>query len=61
VVVSHGFWQRALGGDSAAIGRSILLNDRPYDVIGVMPAGLTIGADEELWVPLDLSADLAQP
>lgn len=58
VIVSSGFWQRALGGDSTIVGRHITLNGRAYDVIGIMPPGFTIGLDEEMWLPLDLSDDL---
>ncbi len=38
VVVSHGFWQRYFGGDPSAVGRSLVLNDDPYTIVGVMPA-----------------------
>jgi hypothetical protein len=40
VVVSHNFWQRRLGGDTAVFGRSLLLDSRVYKVIGVMPPNL---------------------
>jgi putative ABC transport system permease protein len=40
VVVSHSFWQRRLGGDTAVFGRSLLLDSRAYKVIGVMPPDL---------------------
>jgi putative ABC transport system permease protein len=39
ILVSHGFWQRYLGSDPAAVGRTITLDARIYTVIGVMPAG----------------------
>src|SRR5262249_30031043 len=55
VVVSHGFWRRHLGGDPAAIGRTLTLNDRSYTVVGVMPAEFAYppGAPlpGELWTP----------
>jgi putative ABC transport system permease protein len=38
-VVSHEFWQRRLGGDTAVLGRTLLLDARAYRVIGVMPPG----------------------
>jgi putative ABC transport system permease protein len=39
VIVSHQVWQQRFGGDSAVIGRSILLDGEPHQIIGVMPAG----------------------
>jgi putative ABC transport system permease protein len=60
VVLSHTLWQAAFGGDSGVIGRKILLDDDPYTVIGVMPAGFTYpGRESELWVPLRLSPEEA--
>lgn len=39
LLVSHDFWQEWSGGDPDAIGSSIVLNDVPYEVVGVMPEG----------------------
>lgn len=39
VMVSHAYWQRALGGNAAAIGQSIVIDGRPREVIGVLPEG----------------------
>lgn len=38
VVLSWGLWKRRFGGDPSLINRSIMLDGRPYTVIGVMPA-----------------------
>jgi hypothetical protein len=38
VVVSHRLWQRYFGGNLSAVGRSLVLNDDPYTIVGVMPA-----------------------
>jgi putative ABC transport system permease protein len=52
VVISHGFWQRKLGGDRAAIGRGITLTGNTYTIAGVMPAGFRFpSGDAEIWVP----------
>ena len=32
-------WQRQFSGDPALVGRTMLLNREPYEVIGVMPPG----------------------
>jgi predicted permease len=55
VVVSHGFWQRYFGGDPSAVGRSLVLNDEVFTIVGVMsatfayPPGSSQPAD--VWMP----------
>ena len=39
VVVSHAFWQRALGGDPSVVGRTLRVNGRPLTVVGVAAPG----------------------
>ncbi|WP_224366443.1 ABC transporter permease [Hyalangium versicolor] len=61
VVLSHGLWVRRFGGDPRVIGRTVNLNSRNYEILGVMPARFewpAIGSDRvtslgapELWVP----------
>ncbi len=53
VVVSHAFWQRAFGADPAIVGRTLEVNQRSVEVVGVMAegfAGSTLETD--LWAPL---------
>ncbi len=38
-VLGHGMWQRRFGADPSAVGKSLVLNGEPYEVIGVMPEG----------------------
>jgi putative ABC transport system permease protein len=55
VVVSHGMWQQELGGDSAIVGKRIVLDGTPTTVIGVMPRGFFFPSPEyRLWKPLTL-------
>ncbi len=50
VILSHGAWERLFGGESM-VGRSILLNGSPYEVIGIMPEGLAAPhAQIDVWV-----------
>ncbi|HJQ31946.1 MAG TPA: ABC transporter permease [Pyrinomonadaceae bacterium] len=50
VVVSHDFWRRRLGADPLAVGREIVLDARPYTVVGVMPARFDFPQEDvELW------------
>jgi predicted permease len=37
VMVSHAFWTTQLHGDPAAIGKTLLLDQHPFRVIGVLP------------------------
>lgn len=36
-VVTHGFWRARLNGDPAAIGRTIILDDEAFDIVGILP------------------------
>ena len=37
VMLSYGYWQRRFGGDRSAIGRSIIIDSIPREIVGVMP------------------------
>ncbi len=39
VILSHDFWQNRLGGDTAVLSHSLMLDGHPYQVIGVLPRG----------------------
>jgi putative ABC transport system permease protein len=65
-VVSHAFWTRRLGGDRAVLGQWLQLEQRPYQIVGVMQPGFTgteIGALTDLWVTNMMwdAASLTQP
>jgi predicted permease len=54
-VVSHRLWRRDYDSDSAAVGKSILVNGHHLTIIGIaVPgfAGSTRSADADLWVPV---------
>jgi putative ABC transport system permease protein len=56
VVLSHGMWQRRLGGDPGVLGRSISLSGAPFTIVGVMPPTFRFPSREtEFWVPLALN------
>jgi len=53
VMLSYGYWQRRFGGDRAVIGRNMMVDSRPREVVGVMPKGFQfVDADFDLVGPL---------
>ncbi|MFP5230640.1 MAG: ABC transporter permease [Acidobacteriota bacterium] len=59
-VLSYATWQSRFHGDASIVGRKILLDRKPYLVIGVMPRNFEFPLmaghlnRSELWVPLSL-------
>ena len=61
VVLSERFWRIQLGGDPAALGRTLRVNGADLTVVGIAEAGftgLTIGAPVDLWIPLTMQWEL---
>ncbi|PYV83473.1 MAG: hypothetical protein DMG93_08415 [Acidobacteria bacterium] len=62
-VISYATWQNRLHGDRNVLGTKILLDRKPYEIIGVMPRNFEFPLDpgqlnhSELWVPLSLMPD----
>ena len=53
-VISYSFWQQEYGG-GPALGRKLMLNDKPVEVIGVTPAsffGLDVGQNFDVALPV---------
>ena len=60
VVLSHQLWESRFRGDPNVIGRIIQMNDRPFQIVGVMPANFRfLYQDVDLWSPFGL--DRNQP
>jgi len=56
VVLQHDFWIRQFNGDRAILGRKLVFDGEPYEVIGVMPAGFT-HRRADVFVPLQRKLD----
>jgi predicted permease len=55
VLLSDGYWQRRFGGDGSVIGRKILVDATPREIVGVMPAGFRIAdTPADLILPMQL-------
>ena len=55
VILTYAYWQRKFGGDPGVIGRSMSIDSRPTEIVGVMPAGfrfLNMTPEAELILPV---------
>jgi putative ABC transport system permease protein len=58
LLLSHGLWQRRFGADPEVVGRTVLLERRPFRIVGVMPAGFAMpAADVQVFLPWGLAGD----
>jgi predicted permease len=54
-VLGYGFWQKHYGGDRGAIGKTLVLDAKPFEVIGVAQRGFTgiqVGSTVDIFAPL---------
>jgi putative ABC transport system permease protein len=62
-VISHQMWHSRFHGDAHILGQKVVLDRRPYEIIGVMPRGFEFPLvpgqlnRSELWVPMSLTPD----
>jgi putative ABC transport system permease protein len=52
VLLTAGYWQRRLGGDRGVLGRTLTVNGRPHEIVGVMPADFRFNREFEIVLPL---------
>ena len=66
-VLSYSLWQNRLRGDPGVLGRKILLDRKPYVVIGVMPRNFEFPLvpghlnNSQLWVPMSFKPEDVGP
>ena len=59
VLLTHGYWLRRFGGAANVVGQSLLVDGKPVEVIGVLPASFTFLRQRPVVVlpmPLDVNA-----
>jgi putative ABC transport system permease protein len=61
VILSHALWSTRFASRQDVLGQTVDLDGMPYTVVGVMPSGFHVLADNELfWIPLQLESANAQ-
>ncbi len=73
VIISNSLWRERFHSDPAILGKKILIDDAPYEVIGVMPRGLVVprvselqglnygGLDPDAWKPFAVRKEEIEP
>lgn len=57
VVISDGWWKRALSSDTAVLSKKLKLGNTTFDIVGVAPSdffGTKIGEAPDMWVPMSM-------
>lgn len=61
VVLRYAFWQTRFGGDRQIIGKQILLDEKPFEVIGVAPRDFEFPFGlGEMWTPFTIEPAMQQ-
>jgi predicted permease len=53
-VISYGMWQSVFGGSHTVVGQTLMLDQKPYQVIGVMRSDFDWPRRNQVWVPIAL-------
>lgn len=51
VLISHRLWQRRYGGDAGIIGRTMVMDNHPHTIIGVMPPDFSLFGEADVYEP----------
>jgi len=57
LVLSHEMWQSRFAGDAGVLGRTVMLDDAPYHIVGVAPRTFRFPPDASAWSSLNLGPD----
>lgn len=61
-IIGHGLWRRRFGGDPRILGRTVLLDEEPRAIVGVMPPDFAPAMQPgDVWVPLALGPEEIAP
>ncbi len=61
VIVSSQLWHTRFGGDPDLVGKSLILDDESFTVVGIVKANPTFTHKTQLWIPLRLGSEVYRP
>jgi hypothetical protein len=50
-LISHRLWRTTFGGRSTVVGERMRLDERTFEIVGVLPAAVHIPYDSDVWFP----------
>ena len=56
-VLGYGLWQRRFGGSPETIGQQIVVDGKPYTIVGIAPAELRLDGEADIYTPLGQSTE----
>ena len=57
VILSHGLWQKRFGADPAILGKTVTLDGKKREIIGVMPENFGFSRTSGLWIPINFDTE----
>jgi predicted permease len=57
VILSYGLWHSTFGSSPDVLGKAVLLKGEPFTIVGVLPEGVTLPLNAELYTALQPSHD----
>ena len=62
IILSDALWRQKYGGDPAIVGKRIMIDGAPCEVVGIMPASFRFPSGyTRLWIPLQFDPAHAEP
>jgi putative ABC transport system permease protein len=52
IIISHALWQRRYSGSPMAVGLPLVLDGKPYTVVGILPSGFQLDGEADVFTPL---------
>ena len=52
-IISANLWQRKFGGAANVVGRGITLDDKGYEIVGILPADFSLFRNTDVYVPIE--------
>ena len=50
-IISHGYWERKFGADRRVLERTVTIDSRAHQIVGVMPAAFRFGGEHDIILP----------